>query len=68
MTKAWYDCLTNNAELQEGDEVWLCCLTWTRGKSSKLQSWEGLYSVITQINDVCWIQQHPRAKMMVVLP
>jgi hypothetical protein len=68
MTKAWYDCLINNAEFQEGDEVWFCCLTWTIGKWSKLRSWEGLYSVITQINDVCWIQQHPRAKMMVVLP
>jgi hypothetical protein len=35
--KAHYDCLANSAGLQEGDQVWLYCLTQTIGKSPNLQ-------------------------------
>jgi hypothetical protein len=66
--KARYDRLANSAGFQEGDHVWLYRPTQTRGKSPKLQSaWEGLYKVITRINDVAYrIQRHHRARMMVV--
>jgi hypothetical protein len=66
--KACYDCLANSAGFQEGDQVWLNCLTQTRGKSPKLQpSWEGPYKVITQINYVVYQKQwHLRARMIVV--
>jgi hypothetical protein len=68
--KAHYDCMANTAGFQEADQdqVWLCHLTWMRGKSPKLQSsWEGPYKMVTQINDaVNRIQHHPREKMMMV--
>jgi hypothetical protein len=48
--------------------VWLYCSTCTKGKlPNPLSSWEGLYKVVTQINDVVYrIQQNPRSRMMVV--
>jgi hypothetical protein len=66
--KAHYDCLANFVGFQTGDQVCLYHPTWTRGISPKLQpSREGLYMVITQINNAVFrIQQHPRVKMMVV--
>jgi hypothetical protein len=66
--RARYDQLANSAGFQEGYKLWLYHPTRKRGKSPKLQaSWEGLYIIITRINDVIYcIQRHPRAKMMVV--
>jgi hypothetical protein len=56
--KAPYDCLANSVGFQEGDQVWLCCPTQTRGNSPKLQlSYVGPYKVIAWINGmVYWIQ------------
>jgi hypothetical protein len=66
--KARYDKLANSAGYQEGDRVWLCCPTRTKGKSPKLQSsWEGPYKVVTRINDVLYrIQKNRRSRTMVV--
>jgi hypothetical protein len=63
-----YDCLANSVGYQEGNQVWLYRPTHTKGRSPKLQpSWEGLYKVVTWINNVVYrIQWHPRTKMMVV--
>jgi hypothetical protein len=36
--KACYNHLPNSALFQEGSEVWLHCLTWTRGNSPKVQA------------------------------
>jgi hypothetical protein len=43
-------------------------LTWTRGKSPKLQLfWEGPLFVITQMNNLVFqTEQHPRATVMMV--
>lgn len=48
--------------------VWLYRQTRMKGKWPKLQfSWEGLYKVVTWINDVVWrIPWNPRPRFMVV--
>jgi hypothetical protein len=66
--KTRYDKLASSAGYQEGDRVWLCHSTRTKGKSPKLQSsWEGPYTVVIWINDVMYrIQKNPRSRMVVV--
>jgi hypothetical protein len=69
-TETCYNHVANCAGCQEGDQVWLSCPTWTRGKSPKLKLqlfWECPYEAFAQISDVdCRIQQLPRAKLVVV--
>jgi hypothetical protein len=62
------DKLAKSTGDQEGERVWLCRPTRTKGKSPKLQSsWEGPYKVVTRINDVVYrIQKNPRSRTMVV--
>jgi hypothetical protein len=66
--KACYLCLDNSDRFQEGDQVWLYCPTWTRGKSPTLQpSWERNYEVVIWINGVVYrTHWHPRVKMTYV--
>jgi hypothetical protein len=51
-----------------GDKMWLYRPTHTKGKSPKLQSsWEGLFEVVTRINDVVYsIQKNDRSRLIVV--
>jgi hypothetical protein len=51
-----------------GDQVWMYRPTRIRGKPPRLQSSvEGLYKVMTRINDVaCMIQRHPRTRIIVL--
>jgi hypothetical protein len=66
--KIWYDKLANCAGYQEGKRVWIYRPIHTKGKLLILHSpLEGLYKIITQINDVVHrIQRNPRSKIMVV--
>jgi hypothetical protein len=66
--KTHYEKLANCAGYHEGSRVWLYHPTRTKGKSLKLQSsWEGLYEVVTRIDDVLYrIQRNTRSRLMVV--
>jgi hypothetical protein len=51
--KTCYDRLVNGAGYHEGNRVWHYHPTCMKGESPNLQtSWEGLYKIVTQINDV----------------
>jgi hypothetical protein len=66
--KTQFDFLANCVGYQMGDIVWLYRPFHMKRKSSKIQlAWEGLYGVITWMNDVVYrIQWHSRKKMIVV--
>ncbi|KAF2898911.1 hypothetical protein ILUMI_07264 [Ignelater luminosus] len=66
--KNCYDVTVEAGKFNKGDLVWLCNRRKRKEFSLKLQcNWEGLYTIVKQINDVVYrIKKTDRAKPKVV--